>query len=111
MINIEKRGSIDIVTFNINKINALIAEELKDQIVKVFENPHAKAVLDLTGVEYIDSSGFGCLLTSLKTAKNNYGVLKITNAEPSVMALFETLYLHTVFEIYNDTDSCIKSFR
>ena len=111
MVNIEKRDNVEVATFTTNKINALIADDIREKIVKVFENANAKLVIDLKGVEYIDSSGFGCFLSSFKAARNNYGVLKFANAEPPVKALFETLNLHTIFELYGDTDSCIRSFR
>jgi anti-anti-sigma factor len=68
-------------------------------------------IIDLKGVEYIDSSGFGCFLSLMKDARNNYGILKFVNPEPKVMELFQTLYLHTVFQIYDDIDTCIRSFR
>jgi anti-sigma B factor antagonist len=111
MVNIEKKDNIEIVSFAVNKINALITDEIRSQIIKVFENASSKVVIDLKGVEYIDSSGFGCFLSVLKAAKSNYGTLKFANAEPSVQALFKTLHLHTIFEIYNDTEECIRSFR
>ena len=111
MVNFEKKDNVEVVTFNINKINALIADDIRNQIVKVFENANAKLVIDLKGVEYIDSSGFGCFLSLFKASRNNYGVLKFANAEPNVKALFETLNLHTIFEIFSDTDTCIRSFR
>jgi anti-anti-sigma factor len=111
MVNFEKRDNLEIVTFAINKINALNADDIRDQIIRVFENSNAKVVIDLRGIEYIDSSGIGCFLSSLKAARNNYGVLKFANAEPSVKTLFETLHLHTIFEIFSDTESCIRSFR
>jgi anti-anti-sigma factor len=111
MVNFEKRDNVDVITFTVDRINALIADDIRDKIIRVFENANAKVVIDLKGVEYIDSSGFGCFLSSLKAAKNNYGILKFSNAEPPVKALFEILHLHTIFEIFNDTDSCIRSFR
>ncbi len=111
MIYFEKAGNIEIVSFSVNRINALIAEEVREQISKLFENQNAKVVINLKGIEYIDSSGFGCLLSILRAAKNNYGILKIACPESSVNSLFKTLYLHTVFEIYPDTGECLKSFR
>jgi len=111
MVNIEKSGDIEIVSFSTDRINALIAEEIRVQIAKLFDNQHAKVIIDLKGVFYIDSSGFGCLLSILRAAKNNYGSLKIANPESPVRSLFETLYLHTVFEIYNDAGECLRSFR
>jgi anti-anti-sigma factor len=111
MVNFEKRDNVDVVTFTVKNINALIADEIRDKIVRVFENANTKLVIDLTGVEYIDSSGFGCFLSLFKAAKNNYCVLKFANAEPVVKALLETLNLHTVFQIYDGMDVCLRSFR
>jgi anti-anti-sigma factor len=111
MVNIEKRDNLEIVSFTVNKINALITDEIRDQIIRVFETASSKVIIDLKGVDYIDSSGFGCFLSVMKAAKSNYGILKFTNAESSVQALFETLHLHTIFEIYKDTEECIRSFR
>jgi len=111
MISIEKRDKIDIVTFSVDKINALITDEIKEEIGKLFGNGTSKVILDLRGVEYMDSSGFGCLLSILKNARNNYCMLKLANPEPAVMQVLHTLHLHTVFEIYDDLDACIRSMR
>lgn len=111
MINIEKRDKIDIVTFTVNKINALITDEIREEIGKLFGNGNSKVIIDLKGVQYIDSTGFGCLLSILKTARNNYSTLKFANPEPSVMQVLETLNLHTVFDIYDDIDVCVRSMR
>jgi anti-anti-sigma factor len=109
MINIEKRNKIDIITFTVDKINALITDEIRDKINRVLENGNSKVIIDLSGVSYIDSSGFGCMLSIMKTARNNYGILKFVNPEPSVMQVLQTLNLHTVFEIYDDLDVCIRT--
>jgi anti-anti-sigma factor len=109
MVNIEKHDKIDIITFSSEKINALVTDEIKAEINKVFESLNAKVIIDLKGVKYIDSSGFGCLLSVMKSARNNYGVLKFVNPEPQVMQTLQTLNLHTVFEIYDDIEVCIRS--
>ena len=111
MINIEKRDKIDIITFTIDRINALITDEIREEINGVFQNGNSKVIIDLKGVLYIDSTGFGCLLSIHKTARNNYGVLKLANPEPAVMEVLKTLHLHTVFEIYDDIDACVRSMR
>lgn len=111
MINIERRGKIDIVTFSDNIINALSTDEIRNEINKLFINSNTRLIIDLKGVNYIDSSGFGCFLSIMKTARNNYGSLKFANAETRVKELFHILNLHTVFDIYDDLDECIKSFK
>jgi anti-sigma B factor antagonist len=111
MFNIEKRDKIDIISFSVSKLNALISDEIRDAINKLFDNSNSKVIIDLKGVEYIDSSGFGCFLSAMKAARNNYGVLKFANPEPGVLELFHTLHLHTIFQIYDDLDTCEKSFK
>jgi len=111
MINIEKRDKIDIISFNVNKIDAMITDDIREGINKVFDNSNSKVIIDLKGVEYIDSSGFGCFLSAMRAARNNYSVLKFVNPEPRIMELFSTLHLHTVFQIYDDVDACIRTLR
>lgn len=111
MVNIEKREKVDIVTFSVNRINALITDEIRDSINRVFDASNSRVIIDLTGVHYIDSSGFGCFISIMKTARNNYGILKFANPEPTILELFRTLHLHTVFQIYEDMESCLSSFR
>jgi len=47
----------------------------------------------------------------MKSARNNYGLLKLANPEPAVMQVLQTLHLHTVFEIYDDLEACVRSMR
>jgi anti-sigma B factor antagonist len=111
MINVEKRDKIDIISFSANTINALVTDEIKEDVTKIIDNSNAKVIINLAGVEYIDSSGFGCFLSLMKAARSNYGVLKFANPEPKVLEIFRTLHLHTVFQIFDDLDSCIGSFK
>jgi len=111
MISIEKKDKIDVISFSVSNINALITDEIRAGIMKVIDNSNSKAIIDLSGVKYIDSSGFGCFLSLMKAARSNYGTLKFANPEPKVMELFKTLHLHTVFQIYDDIDTCLASFK
>jgi anti-sigma B factor antagonist len=111
MINIERRDKIDIISFGINKIDATVTDDIRQSVNALFDNTNSRVIIDLRGVEYIDSSGFGCFLAAFRAARNTFGILRIANPEPGIMELFETLHLHTVFQIYDDIDACIRSFR
>jgi anti-anti-sigma factor len=111
MFRIERRDKIDIITFTVDKINALITEEIREEILRVFQNGNSKIIINLKDVLYIDSSGFGCLLSVMKAARNHYCTLKFTSPEPAVMEVLKTLNLHTVFDIYDDLDECVRSLR
>ena len=112
MITIEKLdNNIDLVSFNtLEKLNATVSEDVKSELGRLFEVPNAQIVVDLEGIKYIDSSGFGCFLTTMKAARNNYGKFKICNIDPDLYAVFKTLQLHTILDLYDDLGSCLNSF-
>ncbi|NLN30760.1 MAG: STAS domain-containing protein [Bacteroidales bacterium] len=110
MISSYKQDRIEIISINSDRIDALTAENLKNEIVRVTDKTHPMAVLNLQGVHYIDSTGFGCLLAVHKAARDNYGVLKFACPETKVSESFRILNLNTVFEIFESLDDCIRSF-
>jgi anti-sigma B factor antagonist len=93
-----------------NRFNSLITEPVKERLIEFFNKPNLNLVFDLKGITFIDSSGFGVLLSALKAASNNYGQFKICNVNSDLMELFKLLQLHHVFEIYDELDACLKSF-
>ena len=111
MIKIEKREKVDIISFSVNNINALITDDLRENISRLFDVPNSRVIIDLKGVEYIDSAGFGCFLSVMKSARNNYGTLKFANPEQRVMELLRILHLHTIFQIFENIETCIGSFK
>lgn len=93
------------------RLNALIAEPVKEQLLEYFNKANTSVVFDLQGVSFIDSSGFSVFLSAMKAANNNYGQFKICNVNSELMELFKLLQLHHVFEIFNELDPCIESFN
>ena len=93
------------------RLNALIAEPVKVKLLEFFNKPNTNLIFDLQGITFIDSTGFGVLLSTMKAANNNYGQFKICNVNADVMELFKLLQLHHVFEIYDELDPCLKSFN
>lgn len=111
MVKVESKNDIDIVSFEeINKLNVLVAQQVKDAILKVTEKDNPKVLLDLAAIGYIDSTGFGVLLSVLRACKNNKGVFKICNISDDVMELVKLLQLQNVFQIYNSVEAGLEKF-
>lgn len=111
MLNHESKNGIEILTFdNVNKLNILIAQSLKEEVAQYLLKPNTKLILNMKGIEYVDSSGFGALLSILRNSKNNDSQFKICNISPDVMELVKLLQLHNVFDICDNIQDCIKSF-
>ena len=111
MLKIEKINNITVVRFdNIDRFNALITEPVKEDLKSFFNAEGTRLILNLEGIKYIDSSGFGVFLSILKTATNSKGTFKICGITPEVMELFKLLQLHNVFTLYPTLDECLNSF-
>jgi anti-sigma B factor antagonist len=68
-------------------------------------------ILNLGEVVHIDSSGLGEMVTSHSSVKRQGGHLKLVKLTPRAQDLVNLTKLHTVFEIYDDEDSALRSFR
>ena len=76
MLKTDKINNVVIVKFdNIDRFNALITEPVKEELKSLFNKPDTRLILNLEGIRFIDSSGFGVFLSILKTANNNHCLL------------------------------------
>ena len=57
-----------------------------------------RILLDLSNVNYIDSSGIGAMVSVCLAANRQDCELKVVNAQPRIRDLFEITKLSTVFE-------------
>jgi anti-sigma B factor antagonist len=79
--------------------------------VKPLLTQDARVVLDLSKVEFIDSSGLGALVSCLRQAHAIGGDIKLFGLGKSARALFELVRMHRVFEVFNDEKEAISSYR
>ena len=94
---------------DMKRLDAKTRTDFKEQAT-AFVLPGAKLVLDLSGVEFIDSSGLGILLTLLRQLDENGGDLRIAAPSRVVAALFKMTRMNRVFEIFPDIAAAVASF-
>jgi len=83
---------------------------LANTVRELAQEGHKKIVLNLAGVNYVDSSGVGQLVGALTTARNQGGDLKLLNPTRQVQDLLHTTNLDSVFDVHNDEAAAIQSF-
>lgn len=111
MIKTEKQGNVLIARVEgTDKITAVNADDIKSELNGLFADSGTKIALNLDNIDFVDSSGFACFLSAMKTANNNYGDFKIYNINSEVLRLFQLLHLDSVFEICEDEEQCLLSF-
>jgi anti-sigma B factor antagonist len=66
-------------------------------------------VVDLSGVEFIDSAGVGVLVGLFKSARMRGGRARFCGLSPGVRAVLELIQLDRIFEICDDAESAVGS--
>jgi len=67
-------------------------------------------LLNLSGINDIDSFGIGELLSCFKLTTSAGGKLKIINVPQKIRILFRVTMIEKIFEIYDDEVKAINSF-
>ncbi len=84
---------------------------LRDEVKKAISDGAKRIVINLGGVNYIDSGGLGTLVALHTTAHNAGGTIKLANLTRRVVDLLQVTKLLTVFEVYNSEYEALEAFR
>ena len=85
--------------------------QLRDAIRDLIGKGQKSILLNLSEVNYIDSSGLGELVSAYTTARNQGAALKLLGLSKKVNDLLQLTKLYTVFDIYDDEAHAITAFR
>jgi anti-sigma B factor antagonist len=98
---------VDFVTIVDISGQIVLGEEcisLRNLISDLLNSGHNQILLNLAGVNCIDSAGFAYLIGSLVSVR------KQLNPTKRVLAVLQLFKLHTVFDVREDEAAAIRSF-
>ena len=84
---------------------------LHDKLHEFIDQKKKKVVIDLSKVEWMNSTGLGILISGLTTMRNNGGELKLAGVTEKIESLLTITKLITVFENYDSVDQAVQSFK
>lgn len=84
---------------------------LREVLQNLASQGQKKILLNLAEVSYIDSSGLGALVSGYTTITGQAGQLKLLNLTAKVKDLLQITKLLTVFEVFTDEASAVRSFK
>ena len=83
---------------------------IRNTVRELLKGGHKKIILNLSDVNYIDSSGIGELVSSYTTVTNQGGSLKLLNLTKKIHELLAITKLLTVFPVFDNEQAAIASF-
>jgi anti-sigma B factor antagonist len=105
----EKVNDVEVLKLE-GRLDASSAKDIKEKVNLLAKENRVKIVIDMGGIDFIDSSGLGSLVSSLRSVNKSGGDIKISALQDQVRAIFELTRLHRIFGIYDDSDAAAKSF-
>src|SRR5438270_13076517 len=84
--------------------------QLRELIRGELGKGNKKLLLNLADVSYIDSSGIGELVSGFTSVTNQGGQLKLLHLTKRVKDLLQITKLYTVFEVFDDEATAVRSF-
>jgi len=89
------------------ELDVVGAPELRQQVMRTVADGHRHLVLDLRGVDYVDSFGLGVLVGALKRVRLLDGDLRLVVGEPRVRRVLELCDLDRVFTLHADVEGAV----
>lgn len=115
-LNTENYGEILVAELDEDRLDAVIAPDFKKKIQGYIEEGRSFLVIDLSRVDFIDSTGLGSLVACLKIIKRNIDTgenkeIVLCGINQKVMPLFQLTRMDQIFNIRKDRDDALKFFH
>ena len=106
-LNCATHNNINIVTVAATRIDAASAIQFKDEMRAVTENGPDHVILDLSGVAFVDSSGLGAIVASMKQMGEGRQ-LDLAGLTPDVTKVFRLTRMDSIFDIHADVATALQ---
>lgn len=87
------------------RLDLLVAPGLRKQLIDLVAAGYNRVVVDLSGVELIDSSGLGALVAGFEAARDNGGDLKVMSPPEQATLVLELTNVNRVLRTVPSADT------
>ncbi|HED10999.1 MAG TPA: anti-sigma factor antagonist [Caldithrix abyssi] len=109
-IDVKEQDGVVVIALSGKIMGGPEAGQLNDRINKYIDEHKVKIVIDLAGVEWMNSSGLGILIGTVTTLKNNDGQLILTHVSDRILNLLKITKLVSVFDIAENLEEALQRF-
>ena len=86
------------------------AHRFRELVTRIVgQDGRTRIVVDLTGTDFMDSTGLGALISGLKTARLAGGDLRIACAGPQVMMVLQLTGLDQILHPHHAVEECFET--
>ena len=105
-----KEGITEVITVSGRLISKIDSEELISAVNNLLADEKSVILLELSALEYMNSSGLNILLGMFTATRNAGGDMYLCNVSKKVEELLLMTKLNSVFKIYKSMDEALAAF-
>ncbi|MFH1009940.1 MAG: STAS domain-containing protein [bacterium] len=106
----EKRGEVLVFALRGKIMGGPESTQFHEQLKQAIARGERKVVLDLGGVEWMNSSGLGLLISGFTTMRNAGSEMKLARTTDKIQSLLVITKLNTIFECHDTVEGAVNSF-
>ncbi len=88
-------------------LDMVAAPQFKALVASIVMGEHAGVVVDLSAVEFVDSSGLGALISGLRTCREAGSEFRIAAATSQVLAVLELTSIDRILPPYESVEAAL----
>lgn len=92
-------------------VDTTTSAELEESLKRLLKKGRYNIVIDLGGVNYISSAGWGIFISEIKSIRENGGDLRLAAMIGDVYEVFELLEFQTILQSFDTVDEAVKSYK
>jgi anti-sigma B factor antagonist len=108
--NVREHDDVTVVEVE-GRFDSSSAPDIKAELHELINNGRVQLVINLEGLEFIDSAGLGVLVSCLRRAAAEGGDLRVAEVPPFCRSIFELTRLTRVFDVTESEDEAIEAIK
>jgi len=109
-LTISRTGDVTLVRVGEARLMYPLLSDFAGSVASLLAGGDRKVVIDLAGVDYIDSASIGCLMDLYRQATAAGGKLNLAGVQKRVETMLTMTGAQNFLEIHPDEASAVRSF-
>lgn len=107
-LDIHQEGDITLVRVLEKRLDANAAVPFKQRMKSMIDEGRKRIIIDITEVDFIDSSGLGAIVSCLKAVGRDGNVV-ISGTGRAIMSMFRLTRMDRVFDMYDTPEAALAA--
>ena len=108
-LNIDAKGKVKVVNLA-GKLDVNLSVSIEAELEQLVESGSHFLILELSGIEYLSSSGIRVFISIMRKIKDKNGRLVLACVPDIIKKILKTVELEDLFEVYDTVDDAVASF-